>query len=122
VPDPLSSGLAAILVGFGSYTLSGRQRIPPLILVVPAITPLLPGLTLYRAMYQLTTGEPFTGLLTALEAFSIGVALAAGVIFGELIAQPVRREVDRWERRYAGPRLISPRRKRRDESPATLKR
>jgi uncharacterized membrane protein YjjP (DUF1212 family) len=121
VPDPLSSGVAAILVGFGSYALAGRQRIPPLILVVPGITPLLPGLTLYRAMFQLTTGEPFTGLLTALEAFSIGVALAAGVIFGELIAQPVRREVDRWERRYAGPRLIRPRRKRPASPPATLK-
>jgi len=111
-PDPLSAGVAAVVVGFGSYALAGRQRIPPLILVVPGITPLLPGLTLYRAMFQLTAGEPFTGLLTALEATSIGVALAAGVIFGELIAQPVRREVDRWERRQTGPRLINPLKKR----------
>ena len=122
VPDPLSAGIAAVVVGFGSYALAGRQRIPPLILVVPGITPLLPGLTLYRAMFQLTTGEPFTGLLTALEAISIGVALAAGVIFGELIAQPVRREVDRWERRYAGPRLISPRRERRGTMSTRVRR
>lgn len=108
VSAAIAAGAAAVTVGFGSYALAGRQRIPPLVLVVPGIIPLLPGLTIYSAMLRLTQGEPFTGIIILLDALSVGVALAAGVLLGEILAQPVRRELGRWERRYAGPRLVAP--------------
>lgn len=108
VSAAIAAGAAAVTVGFGGYALAGRQRIPPLVLVVPGIIPLLPGLTIYSAMLRLTQGEPFTGIIILLDALSVGVALAAGVLLGEILAQPVRRELGRWERRYAGPRLVAP--------------
>ncbi len=43
-----------------------------------------------------------------LTAASIGVALASGVLLGEYIAQPLRREARRLESRLAGPRLVDP--------------
>ena len=83
----------------------------PLLLLVPAIIPQLPGLTTFRALLAITSGEPAEGFSLLLSALTIGLALAAGVIFGGLVAQPVRREVDRLERRV-GPRLIGPRHRR----------
>ena len=39
-------------------------------------------------------------------AASVAIALAAGVILGEYVAQPVKREARRVESRLAGPRLV----------------
>jgi len=36
----------------------------------------------------------------------LAIALAAGVILGEYIAQPVKRNVRRLEGRLAGPRMV----------------
>jgi hypothetical protein len=52
-----------------------------------------------------TRGLPTTELS---QAVSIGLALAAGVILGEFLAQPPRRELPRVDRRLAGPRLAGP--------------
>lgn len=104
----LAAAVAGVFVGLGSYVLADRQKAPPLLYLVPGITPLLPGLTVYRGMSQLTNGESSIGLTTLFTALSIGVALAAGVILGQIIAQPVRREFGRRERRFAGPRLVAP--------------
>ena len=49
---------AAILMGVGCHVLAGRARIAPLLLLVPAIIPQLPGLTIFRALQALTAGEP----------------------------------------------------------------
>ncbi len=43
-------GVAAFVVGLVSYTVAGRLRVPPLVVVVPAVVPLLPGLTIYRGL------------------------------------------------------------------------
>jgi uncharacterized membrane protein YjjP (DUF1212 family) len=105
----LSSGAAALVVGIVSYSLAGRVRVPPLVVVVAGIVPLLPGLTIYEGLLRLLSEEydPF-GLFTLLSAVSIGVALAAGVILGEYVAQPLKREARRLETRLAGPRLVGP--------------
>jgi uncharacterized membrane protein YjjB (DUF3815 family) len=102
---------AAFLVGVVSYSASGRFRVPPLVIVVPAVVPLLPGLSIYRGLTLL--GAPGSegasaGLLAMFGAASIAVALASGVILGEYVAQPLRREARRLESRLAGPRLVGP--------------
>jgi uncharacterized membrane protein YjjP (DUF1212 family) len=108
-----STGAAAVVVGMGSYTFAHRQRAPALLYVAAGVIPLLPGLTIYSALLQLSNDNTVGGIATLGEALSIGLALAAGVIFGEFLAQPGRREVDRFERRIVGPRLAGPLRWRR---------
>lgn len=49
-----ASALAAVVVGLVSYSVSGRVRVPALIVVVSAIVPLLPGLSIYRGLSLLS--------------------------------------------------------------------
>jgi uncharacterized membrane protein YjjB (DUF3815 family) len=105
-----SSALAAVLVGLVSYSVAARVRVPPLVIVVSSIVPLLPGLAIYRGLYLLSEGG--NGLLSIINAAAIAIALAAGVIFGEYLAQPLKREARRLENRLSGPRLVGPLRAR----------
>jgi len=105
-----ASASAAVLIGVVSYAVSGRVRVPPLIVVVSAIVPLLPGLSIYRGLSLLSEGG--NGLLSMINAAAIAIALASGVIFGEYLAQPLRREARRLESRLSGPRLVGPLRAR----------
>ncbi len=98
---------SAIAMGIGCHLLAQRVRLAPLLLLVPAIIPQLPGQTTFRAMLALSSGEPALGFSLALRALTIGLALAAGVLFGQLLAQPVTRDVRRLDRRR-GPRLLPP--------------
>lgn len=107
--QPTAAAGAAIAMGVACHVVAGRARLAPLLLLVPAIIPQLPGLTIFRGLLEVTSGAPAAGFALLLSALTIGGALAAGVIFGELVAQPVRREVSRLERRV-GPRLLGSRR------------
>jgi uncharacterized membrane protein YjjP (DUF1212 family) len=110
IGQALSSGVAALVVGVVSFSLAGRTRVPPLVVVVAGIVPLLPGLTIYEGLLTMLTHNDLAsyGLFTLLSAGSIGVALASGVILGEYVAQPLKREARRLETRLAGPRLVGP--------------
>ncbi|GAA3803044.1 threonine/serine ThrE exporter family protein [Nocardioides panacisoli] len=113
---PWSVGVAAFVVGLVSYAVASRLRVPPFVIVVPAVVPMLPGLSIYRGLALLTaTGHPAVaeGLLSMVTAASTATALAAGVILGEYVAQPVKREARRVETRLAGPRLVGVTRFRR---------
>ena len=103
-----ASTTGAIIIGIAAYSLAGRVRVPPLVVVVSGIVGLLPGLAIYRGLFQLLTQDDLTGLLSLLAAISVGVGLASGVILGEYIAQPLKREARRLENRLAGPRLVGP--------------
>ncbi len=105
-----SSALAAVLVGLVSYSVAAGVRVPPLVIVVSSIVPLLPGLWIYRGLYLLSEGG--NGLLSIINAAAIAIALASGVIFGEYLAQPLKREARRIESRLSGPRLVGPLRSR----------
>ena len=106
-----SVALAALFVGLVSFTLAGRLRVPPLILVVSAVVPMLPGLSIFRGLSLLAEGNRIytpEALVALMTAASVALALAAGVILGEYVAQPLRREARRVESRLAGPRLVGP--------------
>ncbi len=124
----ISRAGAALVVGLLCRLYAQRRRTPALALVVPAIVPLTPGLTVYSAMVQLTQQHGLGGVETLLSAVTQALAIAAGVILGQFLAQPVRRELNRFDRRFAGPRFagprdvsvprrLSPRRSRRSEHP-----
>jgi uncharacterized membrane protein YjjB (DUF3815 family) len=116
-----SSAVAAIVIGVVAYSVAGRFRVPSLVVVVSGITPLLPGLSIYKGLSLMAAGDN-AGLLSLATALAIAVSLASGVILGEYIAQPLKREARRLEIRLAGPRLVgpwrprSPRRVRRERS------
>ena len=88
--------------------LPGRGSLPrpPLVVVVPAIVPLLPGLDIYRGLALLAEGKD--GVLQLASALGTAIALAAGVILGQYLAHPLRREAHRLETRLSGPRMVGP--------------
>ncbi|WP_328447913.1 threonine/serine ThrE exporter family protein [Amycolatopsis sp. NBC_00438] len=102
-----ASAIAATLVGFCGGVLARRLGVTPLVVAVSGITPLLPGLSTYRGLYQIGV-EPGADISTLVTAVAIGLALAAGVVLGEWLAQPVRTGLGRLERRFAGPRMAGP--------------
>ncbi len=87
--------LAAFAVGLTGYLLANLQRALSLMVVVPGILSLLPGLTIYTGLLELSTGEAFDGIVSLVEAGARGLAIAAGVLVAELIGQPVRRRLVR---------------------------
>jgi uncharacterized membrane protein YjjP (DUF1212 family) len=104
--DGWAASWAAVTIGVVSYTVAGSIRVPPLVVVVPAIVPLLPGLAIYRGLALLAEGR--SGMLHLAAAGVTAIALASGVILGQYLAQPLRREARRLETRLAGPRLVGP--------------
>ena len=105
-----AAGSAAFFVGLVAYAVAGRVRVPPLVVAVPAIVPFLPGLSIYRGLTWLADGGYLVsqGILALMTAISVAIALASGVILGEYVAQPVKREARRLENRLSGPRLVGP--------------
>ena len=102
---PWARACAAVVVGAVSYSIAGRVRVPPLVVVVPAIVPMLPGLAIYQGLSYLSAGDS-QGILSLTSAAASTIALAAGVILGEYAAQPLKRNARRVEDRLAGPRLV----------------
>jgi uncharacterized membrane protein YjjP (DUF1212 family) len=103
-----ASAIAATAIGFAGGVLSRRLRIPPLVVAVSGMVPLLPGLGTYRGLFELAVERSTAGLSTLMVAASTALALAAGVVLGEYLAQPVRTGLGRLERRLSGPRLAGP--------------
>ncbi|MBK1785251.1 threonine/serine ThrE exporter family protein [Prauserella cavernicola] len=101
----IASSIAATLVGLGGGVLARRLKVTPLVVAVSGITPLLPGFATYRGLSQLADFGTATQLM---EAVAIGLALAAGVVLGEFLAQPLRTGLGRLERKLAGPRMAGP--------------
>lgn len=112
------TAIAAFFVGLVSFTVAGRLRVPPLVVVVSAVVPMLPGLSIYRGLALMAEGGRDTsiGLLAMTTAASIATALSSGVILGEYVAQPLKREASKMESRLSGPRLVGPMRGRNSRS------
>nr|CEL23339.1 possible amino acid export carrier protein [Kibdelosporangium sp. MJ126-NF4] len=104
----VSSAVAATVIGFGGGVLSRRLRITPLVVAVSGMTPLFPGLTTYRSLYELAVDHTATGVVTLMTALGIALALGAGVVLGEYLAQPVRSSLGKLERRLGAIRLVGP--------------
>ena len=85
---PGAPAAAAVTIGAVCYLVAGRFRVPPLVVVVPAIVPLLPGLDIYRGLALLAEGKD--GVLQLASALGTAIALAAGVILGQYLAQPAQ--------------------------------
>jgi uncharacterized membrane protein YjjP (DUF1212 family) len=91
-PAVASAG-AAVVVGLLGETVGARLRVPAIITSVCGIVPLLPGLAIYRGLFELVD-DPMLGLLPGLRelfgAALVGLGLAAGVTLGEFLGAPLR--------------------------------
>jgi uncharacterized membrane protein YjjP (DUF1212 family) len=106
-----ASAAAAVTIGAVCYLFAGLFRVPPLVVVVPAIIPLLPGLDIYRGLALFAEGKD--GVIPLAAAVGTAIALAAGVILGQYLAQPLNRERHKLETRLSGPHMVGPFRGRR---------
>ncbi|MFR9728529.1 threonine/serine ThrE exporter family protein [Saccharopolyspora sp. MS10] len=104
----LAGAIATTVVGFTGGVVARRLRIPALVIAVSGVAPLLPGLATYRGLYEIAVVSDPAGMSTLMLAAATGLALGAGVVLGEYLAQPVRSRLGRLERRLAGPRLSGP--------------
>jgi uncharacterized membrane protein YjjB (DUF3815 family) len=52
---------------------------------------LLPGLTIFQGLQEMTTGLAAVGLVTLLGAGATGLAIAAGCALGDALATPLER-------------------------------
>ncbi|AKK11834.1 threonine/serine exporter ThrE [Corynebacterium uterequi] len=86
-----ASGASALVIGLVGGLLARRFLVPPLITAVAGITPLLPGVMLYRSMYALLSEQTLVGFTNLFLALAIGGSLAAGVVLGEWLARRIRR-------------------------------
>ena len=93
--EVVAAALAAAVLGLVAMFVPQRVSLPPLVLVVAGITPLLPGLTLYRGFTELALNAVSQGSVTILLALAFSLALAAGVSFGEQVGGPLRNLVRR---------------------------
>lgn len=86
-----ASAVMAILIGLIGGLLGRFFRVPPLIIAIAGITPLLPGLSIYRGMYGLLHDQTLIGFGNLTVALATATALSAGVVLGEWIARRFRR-------------------------------
>jgi uncharacterized membrane protein YjjP (DUF1212 family) len=104
----LAGAVATMVVGFVGGIVARRLRIPGLVIAVSGVAPLLPGLSTYRGLFELSVQGDTKGLATLMLAIATGLALGAGVVLGEYLASPVRSRLGRLERRMSGPRMSGP--------------
>ncbi len=99
----VSAAFAAALVGLVSQVVAHRWRVPALVITTAGIVPLLPGLAVYRGLFQLVqlgAGEDLTpALRTLFGAAGVGIGLAAGISLGNFVGRQLRSELDQWQRR-----------------------
>ena len=89
--DVIAIALTATLIGLIGGLLARRYQVPPLIVAIAGVTPLLPGLAIYRGMYGMLHDQLTVGLGNLTIAMSTAMTLSAGVVFGEWIARKIRR-------------------------------
>ncbi len=100
-----ATGVAAVALGAAGRLVAARLGAPSMVLVVPASFALLPGLTIFRGLYELVAASGDapgsltiqSGLTTLLGAGAILLAIATGTVFGEILASP-------WDRSVRGAR------------------
>ena len=108
-----ASAASALGVGLLAAVAARIVRTPPLVIMVTALVPLVPGLTLFRGLLQLSEGD-INGLLALLTAAGIAMALAAGALLSQYVVQIVWGPARRLQRRFVGPLMALPVRLGRD--------
>lgn len=72
--------VASILIGIMGEYFARRTKSPVTIFIIPAIVPLVPGITSYRAIKALIDGKNKVALELGLLTAGIAIAIASGLI------------------------------------------
>lgn len=87
----VATGTAAVGVGLLATLISIRRQAPALVTATAGITPMLPGLAVFRAVFYFAVdGDIAAGMAQALAAAATALAIGAGVVMGELLGSPLR--------------------------------
>lgn len=85
-----NTAFAALVIGLMSTYLAYRLHSPASIFYVPALTFLLPGLSVFRGLYLFTVeANTATGVPGMVSAIAIIVSMASGVVLGSYLMQYV---------------------------------
>ncbi|SDI06244.1 Uncharacterized membrane protein YjjP, DUF1212 family [Arthrobacter subterraneus] len=97
----LAPAVAAVLIGMLARVVALRMGAPQLVVAVPAVMFLYPGLTIFRSMYDLTIETDVTGAgaIGLFNALTIILAIAGGVVLGDNLARPFTKKLSSNERR-----------------------
>lgn len=89
----IAAAASATVIGLVGGLFARRALIPPLVVAVAGITPLLPGLKVYRGLSALLEGgdQLPEGLNQMFAALVVGCALGGGITLGEWFARWLRR-------------------------------
>ncbi|WP_237202809.1 threonine/serine exporter family protein [Rothia endophytica] len=83
-----NTAIAALVIGLLSTYLAYRLHAPAAIFYVPALTFLLPGLSVFRGLYLFTVeANSDTGLPGMVAAIAIILSMASGVVLGSYLMQ-----------------------------------
>jgi uncharacterized membrane protein YjjP (DUF1212 family) len=101
IGERLTPAIAAVVVGGGGRWVAMKMGAPQLVVAVPAVVFLLPGLMIFRAMYGITINadDISIGLIQMFNAFTIILAIAGGVVLGDTVARPLTKGWNSHERR-----------------------
>ncbi|GAB3124664.1 threonine/serine exporter family protein [Glaciibacter psychrotolerans] len=102
-----SSAGSAFAIGLFATVAARLVRTPPLVIVVSALVPLVPGLILFSGLLQMSEGE-INGLIGMLTAAAVAVALAAGAILAQYLVQYVWGPARILQQRFVGPLMALP--------------
>ncbi len=107
----IASGAAAVVIGVVGRLLASRFHSTAMTFLVPASFGLLPGLAIFRGLYEMVSADASSGpmgeltvqngLTTILGAFATLLAISTGTMLGELLTGPIdhRWSKARWDRR-----------------------
>jgi uncharacterized membrane protein YjjP (DUF1212 family) len=99
----IATGVAAIIVGLFATVISIVRKAPALVTATAGITPLLPGLAVFRAVFAFAVEKRFDdGLAQMLAAGAVALAIGSGVVMGEFLGAPLRRAETPGIRRAVG--------------------
>lgn len=86
-----AAGTAAVGVGLLATLISIRRQAPALVTATAGITPMLPGMAVFRAVFYFAVERDFAaGMGQAVAAAATALAIGAGVVMGELLGSPLR--------------------------------
>ena len=97
----LAPAIAAVVLGFLARIIALSLRAPQLVVAVPASIFLLPGLMIFRAMYDIgaNVDTMYNGAAGLVHASIIILAIAMGLVLGDALARPLTSGLKSNERR-----------------------
>ncbi|WP_349643221.1 threonine/serine exporter family protein [Arthrobacter sp. zg-Y1143] len=97
----LTPAVSAIFIGMVARIVALRMEAPQLIVAVPAVLFLFPGLAIFRSMYGLSidAGDMYAGAVGLFDALTVILAISGGVVLGDNLGRPFTRNLNGNDRR-----------------------